>query len=43
MDHLPRAGMCQMSSAVGGPVIKWSCDVRRLPPLLRMLIEKAPL
>ena len=41
MDHLPRAGVCHMSSAVGGPVIKQSIDVRRLPPLLRMLIEKA--
>lgn len=41
MDHLPRAGICHMSSAVGGPVIKQPIDVRRLPPLLRMLIEKA--
>jgi hypothetical protein len=43
MDHLPRAGICHMSSAVGGPGVKTPCDVRRLPPLLRMLIEKAPL
>ncbi len=41
MDHLPRAGLCSMSSVVGGPVIKTPCDVRRLPPLLRMLVEKA--
>ena len=41
MDHLPRAGICHMSSAVGGPVIKQPIDVRRLPPLLRMLIERA--
>jgi hypothetical protein len=40
MDHLPRAGVCHMSSAVGGPVLKVPCDVRRLPPLLRLLVEK---
>jgi serine/threonine protein kinase len=41
MDHLPRAGTCQMSSSVGGPAIKVPCDVRRLPPLLRLLLERA--
>lgn len=41
MDHLPRAGACTMSSAVGGPTLKVQCDVRRLPPLLRMLIERS--
>jgi hypothetical protein len=41
MDHLPRAGSCTMSSAVGGPAIKVPCDVRRLPPLLRLLLERA--
>ncbi|UQA55757.1 serine/threonine-protein kinase [Polyangium aurulentum] len=40
MDHLPRAGACQMSSAVGGPAIKVPCDVRRLPPLLRLLLDR---
>jgi hypothetical protein len=41
MDHLPRACVCHLSSAVGGPVIKQAVDIRRLPPLLRMLIERA--
>jgi serine/threonine protein kinase len=41
MDHLPRAGLCNMSSTVGGPSIKVPCDTRRLPPLLRMLLERA--
>jgi serine/threonine protein kinase len=41
MDHLPRAGICHMSSAVGGPTLKTPCDVRRLPPLLRLLIERS--
>ena len=42
MDHLPRAGMCTLSSAVGGAAMKVACDVRRLPPLLRMLVQAAP-
>ena len=41
MDHLPRAGTCHMSLAVGSGSAKVPCDVRRLPPILRMLIEKA--
>jgi serine/threonine protein kinase len=39
MDHLPRAGPCTLSSAVGGAALKMACDVRRLPPLLRMLVQ----
>ncbi len=41
MDHLPRAGTCLMSSTVGGPSIKVPCDVRRLPPLLRVVVERS--
>ncbi|WP_170319303.1 protein kinase domain-containing protein [Polyangium spumosum] len=41
MEHLPRAGTCLMSSVVGGPSIKVPCDVRRLPPLLRLVMERA--
>lgn len=41
MDHLPRAGTCHMSLAVGSGSAKVPCDVRRLPPILRMLIERA--
>lgn len=37
MDHMPRAGSCMMSLAVGGTSIKVPCDVRRLPPVLRAL------
>ena len=41
MDHLPRAGTCHMSLTVGSGSAKAPCDVRRLPPILRMLIERA--
>ncbi|WP_282419399.1 serine/threonine-protein kinase [Polyangium sp. 15x6] len=41
MEHLPRAGTCVMSSVVGGPSIKVPGDVRRLPPLLRLVMERA--
>ncbi|MDC3985858.1 serine/threonine-protein kinase [Polyangium jinanense] len=41
MEHLPRAGTCVMSSVVGGPSIKVPGDVRRLPPLLRIVMERA--
>ncbi|MDI1476040.1 serine/threonine-protein kinase [Polyangium sp. y55x31] len=41
MEHLPRAGTCLMSSVVGGPSIKVPGDVRRLPPLLRLVMERA--
>jgi serine/threonine protein kinase len=37
MDHLPRAGTCNMSAVVGGESVQAQCDVRRLPPLLRGL------
>jgi hypothetical protein len=37
MDHLPRAGACNMSSAVSGIPLQTLCDLRRLPPLLRKL------
>lgn len=39
MDHLPRAGACTMSTVVGGRTTKSACDVRRLPPLMRLLVE----
>jgi hypothetical protein len=39
MDHLPRAGSCSMSGVVGGQSMKSACDPRRLPPLLRTLVE----
>ncbi|MBK9258834.1 MAG: serine/threonine protein kinase [Polyangiaceae bacterium] len=41
MDHLPRHGNWVMSSVVGGPAIKVPSDVRRLPPLLRLAMERA--
>jgi serine/threonine protein kinase len=42
MDHLPRQqGNWVLSSVVGGPGIKVPSDVRRLPPLLRLAMEKA--
>ncbi len=41
MDHLPRSGTCHMSLTVGSGSAKMTCDVRRLPPILRMLIERA--
>jgi len=41
MEHLPRSGTCLMGSVVGGPSIKVPGDVRRLPPLLRLALEKA--
>jgi serine/threonine protein kinase len=41
MDHLPRAGACQTSSVVGAEQSKVTLDARRLPPLMRMAIEKA--
>jgi hypothetical protein len=41
MDHLPRAGACQMSTAVGADQIKVTLDARRLPPLMRAALEKA--
>jgi signal transduction histidine kinase len=41
MDHLPRAGSCHLSPVVAGGTLKVPCDVRRLPPLMRALIERA--
>lgn len=42
MDHLPRqTGNWVLSSVVGGPGIKVPSDVRRLPPLLRLAMERA--
>ncbi len=38
MDHLPRVGPCQMSSAVGSSSLKVTLDARRLPPVLRSFI-----
>lgn len=40
MDHLPRAGPCQMSRAVGAGQVRASVDARRLAPLLRALLER---
>ena len=40
MDHLPRAGSCQMSSVVGPSSLKIPLDARRLPPLMRALLER---
>ncbi len=42
MDHLPRAGACQLSSAVGADELTVTCDPRRLPPLVRAMIERTP-
>ncbi len=41
MDHLPRAGACTLSSAVGGDEVTVTCDPRRLPPLVRVMIERS--
>ena len=38
MDHLPRVGPCQMSSAVGSSSLKVTLDARRLPPVLRSFL-----
>ncbi|MFO0756109.1 MAG: serine/threonine-protein kinase [Byssovorax sp.] len=40
MDHLPKAGNCQMSSVVGATQLKVPIDARRLPPLMRALLER---
>jgi hypothetical protein len=42
MDHLPRTGSCQMSSVAGFSQVRVSLDARRLPPLLRTLLERGP-
>ena len=39
MDHLPRVGPCQMSSAVGSSSLKVTLDARRLPPVLRTFLN----
>ncbi len=41
MEHLPRPGTWVMGSVVGGPSLKVPGDVRRLPPLLRLAMERA--
>ncbi|AUX44935.1 hypothetical protein SOCE26_064050 [Sorangium cellulosum] len=41
MDHLPRQGLCQLSAVVAGRAVKAPYDARRMPPLLRTLIEAA--
>ncbi|XXY13656.1 hypothetical protein WME88_35940 [Sorangium sp. So ce216] len=41
MDHLPRAGTCHMSAVVAGRAVKVPCDARRMPPLLRALLDAA--
>jgi hypothetical protein len=40
MDHLPRAGPCHMSRAVGAGQLRAPVDARRLAPLLRALLEE---
>jgi len=40
MDHLPRIGPCQMSSAVGASSLKVTLDARRLPPVLRSFLAE---
>ncbi|MBW2453766.1 MAG: protein kinase [Deltaproteobacteria bacterium] len=40
MDHLPRAGRCNMSAVVSGDPMQSACDLRRLPPLLRSLLAE---
>jgi len=37
MEHLPRAGTCNLGGVVSGEAYECTCDVRRLPPLLRQL------
>jgi serine/threonine protein kinase len=39
MDHLPRAGRSKLSCAVGGGETEITLDARRLPPLMRALLE----
>ncbi len=38
IDHVPRAGACNMSAVVSGDSITQPVDARRLPPLLRQLL-----
>jgi len=40
MDHVPRAGPCNMSAVVSGEPVQSACDPRRLPPLLRSLLAE---
>ncbi|RLB63979.1 MAG: hypothetical protein DRI90_05705 [Deltaproteobacteria bacterium] len=40
MDHLPRAGPCNMSAAVSGEPVQSTCDPRRLPPRFRSLLAE---
>ncbi|WP_437807067.1 hypothetical protein [Sorangium sp. So ce1078] len=39
MDHLPRLGACHMSAVVAGKAVKAPCDARRMPPLLRAMLD----
>ncbi|WP_437630310.1 hypothetical protein [Sorangium sp. So ce854] len=41
MDHLPRPGTCHLSAAVAGRAVRAPSDPRRMPPLLRALIDAA--
>ncbi|MFO0617709.1 MAG: hypothetical protein U0414_34260 [Polyangiaceae bacterium] len=40
MDHLPRSGDCKMSTVMGGHSMKSGVDLRKLPPLMRLLVEQ---
>lgn len=40
MDHLPRSGDCKMSTVMGGHSMKSGVDLRKLPPLMRTLVEQ---
>ena len=39
LDHIPRPGVCNFSSVVSGEPLQGSVDERRLPPLLRRLLQ----
>ncbi|WP_437964243.1 hypothetical protein WMF04_31585 [Sorangium sp. So ce260] len=39
MDHLPRLGACQLSAVVAGRAVKAPCDARRMPPVLRAMLD----
>ncbi|WP_437774855.1 hypothetical protein [Sorangium sp. So ce1097] len=41
MDHLPRPGACHLSAVVAGRAVRAPSDARRMPPLLRALLEAA--
>ena len=42
MDHLPRSGVCNMSTVVSGAGLQAPCDPRRLAPMLREFAAGTP-